>query len=121
MAGKARLFGDEEALEQSLESSDPKTAKAFGRKVKDFDEEVWEENARQIVVEGNLEKFGQNEQLHKFVVGTGDAVLVEASSYDRIWGIGLKANDSRAKRPDTWRGQSWLGFALMEVREELSQ
>lgn len=50
---------------------------------------------------------------------TGDAVLVDASPYDRIWGIGLKADDERALHPNTWQGQNLLGFALMDVREEL--
>ncbi|QDV69021.1 Swarming motility protein YbiA [Rosistilla carotiformis] len=121
MAAKARLFGDEESLLQILESSDPKTAKALGRKVKNFDSSLWDENARRLVTEGNVAKFSQNSHLQEFLLGTGDAVLVEASPYDRIWGIGLKADDDRAKNPVTWQGQNLLGFALMDVREELSK
>src|SRR5262245_20218154 len=41
MAGKARLFGDDATLQQILESPDPKTAKALGRAVKNFDDGVW--------------------------------------------------------------------------------
>jgi len=47
--------------------------------------------------------------------------LVEASPYDRIWGIGLKADDKRATNPLKWRGKNRLGFALMKVRELLSE
>ena len=120
MASKARLFADDETLQQILESADPKTAKALGRKVKNFDDNVWKANCRRLVTEGNVAKFGQNESLRAFLLGTGGQVLVEASPFDRIWGIGLKATDSKAKHPDTWQGQNLLGFALMDVRAELA-
>ena len=50
---------------------------------------------------------------------TGDSVLVEASPYDAIWGIRLAASSPEAQDPMKWRGQNLLGFALMEVRDEL--
>jgi ribA/ribD-fused uncharacterized protein len=46
-------------------------------------------------------------------------VLVEASPYDRIWGIGLGHDHDDVARPTMWRGLNLLGFALMEVRERL--
>lgn len=46
--------------------------------------------------------------------------LVEASPYDRIWGIGLKATDEKAQNPASWQGQNLLGFALMDVRAQWS-
>jgi ribA/ribD-fused uncharacterized protein len=72
-----------------------------------------------IVVAGNLAKFGQHDDLRAFLVGTGRKVLVEASPYDRIWGIGMAAGNPDAHRPSAWRGCNLLGFALMEVRERL--
>ena len=44
---------------------------------------------------------------------------VEASPYDNIWGIRLAASSPEAQDPMKWRGQNLLGFALMEVRDEL--
>jgi ribA/ribD-fused uncharacterized protein len=119
MASKARLFDDQATLREILDSADPKTAKALGRKVKNFDDEVWKEHCRRLVTEGNVAKFGQNDDLQAFLLSTEDQVLVEASPYDRIWGIGRKATDERAKHPDTWQGENLLGFALMDVREAL--
>ncbi len=119
MAEKARLFGDEESEAEILEARDPKTAKALGRSVRGFDGEVWDEHCREIVTRGNVEKFGQNEALRKFLLGTAGAVLVEASPYDRIWGIGLRQSDKHASNPVEWRGTNLLGFALMDVREQL--
>jgi ribA/ribD-fused uncharacterized protein len=54
--------------------------------------------------------------LREYLLGTGDRVLVEASPLDRIWGIGLAADDERAASPDRWRELNLLGFALMQVR-----
>ena len=45
--------------------------------------------------------------------------LAEASPYDAIWGIRLAASSPEARDPMKWRGRNLLGFALMEVRDEL--
>ena len=119
MAGKARLFGDEEMAARVLAAPTPKQAKALGREVRGFDSALWERERFELVVRGNLAKFGQNPQLARFLDGTGDAVIVEASPVDRIWGIGLGEEDERARRPREWRGLNLLGFALMEVRARL--
>jgi ribA/ribD-fused uncharacterized protein len=121
MASKARLFADNESIQQILEAHDPKTAKALGRQVKNFDDKIWNETCRRLVTEGNVAKFSQNEVLRAFLLSTGDHVLVEASPFDRIWGIGLAAKDDKAKHPATWQGQNLLGFALMDVRATLSR
>jgi len=119
MAGKARLFNDEESLLQILESADPKTAKELGRRVKNFDGAKWEANARRLVTEGNIAKFSQNSHLCDFLLATGNTVLVEASPCDQIWGIGLEESDERTKDPAKWQGQNLLGFTLMDVRSRL--
>lgn len=38
---------------------------------------------------------------------------------DRVWGIGLAADDEAAGDPERWRGPNLLGFALMEARHRL--
>lgn len=119
MASKARLFGDQDSVAEILRAPDPKAAKALGRTVKNFDENTWTQHALRFVIEGNVAKFGQNEGLRAFILGTGNIVLVEASPDDRIWGIGLKSDNPEAQHPATWQGQNLLGFALMEVRETL--
>ena len=45
-------------------------------------------------------------------------MLVEASPYDNIWGIRLAASSPRGAGPDK-AAENLLGFALMEVRDEL--
>ena len=38
---------------------------------------------------------------------------------DTIWGIGMQESDSGIANPHNWKGLNQLGFALMEVRDEL--
>ena len=121
MAEKARLFGDEATRAQILKAADPAAAKRLGRRVRGFDEGRWEAERFEIVVRGSRAKFEQNPPLREFLLGTGDRVLVEASPVDRIWGIGMAADDPRAGDPEQWRGLNLLGFALMEARSLLRQ
>jgi hypothetical protein len=67
----------------------------------------------------NAAKFGQHESLKTFLLQTGDRILVEASPFDHIWGIGMAASHPDAEKPENWRGLNLLGFALMEVRSRL--
>ena len=119
MARKARLFGDERAERLALDAPNPALAKKAGRLVRGFDEAVWERERFGIVVEGSVGKFASDGELRSFLLGTGERVLVEASPLDRVWGIGLAADDDRAVDPARWRGANLLGFALMEARGRL--
>jgi ribA/ribD-fused uncharacterized protein len=120
MAGKARLFGDAEAERLVLASDDPGKAKGAGRKVRCFEQDTWAAHRYDLVVAANTAKFGQHPPLRNHLLGTGERVLVEASPYDTIWGIGLSATQPEARHPAQWRGLNLLGFALMDVRRELA-
>ncbi len=119
MARKARLFGDAEAERRALDAANPALAKKAGRLVRGFDEAVWERERFGIVVEGSVRKFASDGELGAYLLGTGERVLVEASPVDRVWGIGLSADDERASDPEHWRGPNLLGFALMRARDDL--
>jgi len=121
MAEKARLFGDERALDRILQSPNPAVAKAAGREVQAFDEEVWADKRWDIVVRANDAKFSQNAPLRDFLLSTGEQVLVEASPVDFVWGTGFAADSPYAEVPSEWTGMNLLGFALMEVRSRLRQ
>ena len=120
MAKKALLFGDDDALAQILNCQLPSDAKAIGRNVKNFDQEVWEKHRFEFVRDGNIHKFGQNEAIKALLLDTHTRVLVEASPFDTVWGIGLGANHKNAHNPAAWNGLNLLGFALMEARDFLS-
>ncbi|WP_280882569.1 NADAR family protein [Streptomyces pseudovenezuelae] len=119
MARKARLFGDAEAERRVLAADHPSQAKKAGRLVRGFDEATWERERFGIVVEGSVHKFAAHAELREFLLTTGTRVLVEASPVDRVWGIGLAADDPAAEDPGRWRGPNLLGFALMEARARL--
>ncbi len=116
---KAQLFGDHDVAAEVLKATSPARAKELGRQVSGFDSEMWTRHRWEIVVSGSLAKFTSDPALTAYLVGTGDAVLVEASPDDRIWGIGLTADDPRAAVPSRWRGLNLLGFALMEARSRI--
>jgi len=120
MAQKALLFDDKKAFRKVVSANTPAEVKALGRKVRNFDEEIWTSKREEIVVQGNLHKFSQNKSLLQFLLATKNKILAEASPLDRIWGIGLSANDEMAKNPKRWKGLNLLGFTLMEVRDLLS-
>ncbi len=119
MAEKARLFGDGEMLTKIMESVNPKEMKAYGRKVRGFEKDVWEDACYGIVKRGNVAKFSQNPELWEYLKRTQKRILVEASPMDRIWGIGMGKTNPDAQNPLKWKGSNLLGFALTEVREQL--
>ena len=119
MHQKAVVFKDNEMAANILRETVPKKMKQFGRKVKNYDDEIWKEKSRKVVEEGNYAKFTQNENMKAYLLSTGDDILAEASPFDKRWGIGLGKNDKRALDPTTWRGGNWLGEALMNVRTKI--
>lgn len=121
MAQKALLFQDNEIFEQIIKVNHPNEAKKLGRAIQHYQEVVWLEHRFEVVVKGNLAKFEQNPELKAFLLNTQERILVEASPVDKIWGIGLSADDESAQKPEQWQGLNLLGFALMEVRQQLSR
>lgn len=117
---KARLFGDEAVAARILAASSPAAAKKLGRAVRNFDDDVWTAHRFEIVVGASVAKFAQNAAPKTYLFGTTPQVLVEASPFDRVWGIGLRASDERAQNPLLWNGLNLLGFALMQARAELA-
>lgn len=120
MHHKALLFKDNATAKKILDTTDPKEQKKLGREVKNFDKQIWDKKAKDIVFAGCYSKFYQNEKLLAILLSTGNKVLVEASPYDKIWGIGLAYDDPRALNKDYWLGTNWLGETLMSVRKDLS-
>lgn len=117
MAQKAILFNDMTVYKKIMNSNHPAEYKKLGRMIHNFDEEIWNSRKSDIVIKGNTAKFSQNEDLKEYLIKTDGRILVEASPYDRIWGIGLAGNDERALNPMKWNGINLLGFCLMEVRD----
>ena len=118
MYWKALLMGDDATAEKILATSGPAEAKALGREVSNFDQEVWDGNCDGVVEKGTLLKFQQDQRLKSILLGTGTRILVEASPNDKVWGIGFNTED--ALRNENQWGENKLGKALMKVREQLA-
>ena len=116
MAQKAILFGDSDTLKEIMDTDNPKTQKSLGRKVKDFDPLRWDRLKLSVVYIGNYAKFTQNPSLKVALMSTGEKTMVEASPYDKVWGIGLDASSPDALDRNTWHGENYLGRALDAVK-----
>lgn len=140
MYHKALLFNDPTTALEILRAPNPRKAKALGRKVANFNEKVWLAHRSPIVEAGTHAKFTRaavpdEAALHRgsgsgsdgaaarrvgpgglraALLETGDRLLVEASPFDPIWGVGFAAADAERNR-EHW-GLNLLGKALMAVR-----
>jgi len=119
MYQKAITFNDTNIARMILETEDPRQQKKLGRAVSPYDDNKWFSVADQIVYCGNKAKFTQIANLRAALLATEGTTLVEASPYDRRWGIGLAADDPRAQDQSQWRGENRLGYILTRLRVEL--
>ena len=121
MASKAHMFADDSTLSAILATDDPREHKRLGRQVRHFDHDSWLHKRENIALRGNMTNASQNEDLRLTLLHTGQRRLAEASPYDNLWGIGLKASDYHEFSPRTWRGSNPLGQTLEYVRETLCE
>lgn len=133
MHHKALLFNDDAMAAKILEAGHPREVKTMGRNVSGFDEKVWNQNRERIVRRASYFKFATplsddglrrgtcadsplvGTTLRALLLSTGPAELVEASPFDRVWGVGFRSENAAENR-ERW-GLNLLGKALMEVRE----
>lgn len=120
MYRKAILFDDKETAEKIIAEKDPHLVKKFGREIKDYNDDVWSLARRDAMFKVNLEKFKQNPGLAIQLLDTGDKVLVEASPYDKVWGVGLAEDDDRILDESNWQGTNLLGNVLENVRKHIA-
>lgn len=132
MWNKAQLAGDEVAARAIMATTSPRKQKQLGRDVEGFAVEAWDKIKLDVVERGNYLKFTQGTNvtsmkmdeegdpvsLKSLLLDTGERELVEASRFDRIWGIGFDAQQALAVPREKW-GQNLLGVALMNVREKV--
>ena len=119
---KAKAFNDNDIAEQILLSNTPKEAKRLGRKVKNFDEEIWVEKRENAMMLALRYKFSeQNPNLFNFIMDKrfDNKEFVEASPFDKIWGIGLSENDDMIHNKKNWKGLNLLGKCLNKIRKEI--
>lgn len=129
MYHKALNGGDTETAALILKTTSPRKQEGLGAKAVGFNEERWCEVRSGIVERGNLLKFRQGTNIvglkmdddgevvksEDLLLGTGKWELVEASPFDRVWGIEFSAEQALSVERELW-GENLLGKALMRVR-----
>lgn len=120
MAQKALVFHDHGSLAEIMLSPDPAEQKALGRAITGYTDDKWDPVARDLTYVGVYAKFTQNLKWKEALLSTGDKIIVEASPYDKKWGIGLSTNVAiRTSGPSEWKGKNWLGQIIMKVRDDI--
>lgn len=119
MYHKALIFLDREIADSIMKTSNPRKIKELGRQVKNYDDNVWHYHRSDVVYAANLLKFEQNQGIMGALADTMGTTLVEAAPNDKIWGIGLAADDPKAQQRETWEGKNLLGEILTQIRVEL--
>jgi ribA/ribD-fused uncharacterized protein len=61
-----------------------------------------------------MSKFSDPDMMQQ-ILATEDRMIVEASPFDKIWGIGFDENNALSAPFSKW-GQNLLGQELMKVR-----
>lgn len=117
---KALKFEDIESAIKILKSETPKEAKKLGRKVKGFNDAEWVDFREEAMIMSLQRKFTENESLKKELLSTKykGKSFVEASPYDKIWGIGFEENDPEIENKRKDWGLNLLGKCLNVVRKE---
>jgi ribA/ribD-fused uncharacterized protein len=118
---KAKFFDDYEIAEQLLSESNPKYAKALGRKVKNFDDTMWAVASFPAMIVVNFAKWNSSPHLKELLISTHPKKLVEASPFDKIWGVGLAQDNDLILDEKNWKGMNLLGKVLMNVRREIME
>ena len=120
-AAELGLTGEvtKEAFEKILKAKSAQSAKAAGKKVKEYKEETWKEKKDEVMKTVLRAKFTQNLELRKKLLDTEDKRLANADSRDKYWGIGTSANTTMAKDPKKWKGENKLGAMLEELRAQI--
>lgn len=84
MYHKAILFNDQKIADEIVREPNPRKQKALGRRVRGFDEEMWNKHREIIVEEGNWWKFTQSKNggLKSLLLETVDRELIEVCAVD---------------------------------------
>ncbi|KAI2783409.1 DUF1768-domain-containing protein [Daldinia loculata] len=139
---KALLFDDPEIAAEVLRCKSPHRARELTKKLKNYDQAVWETHRERILYEANWHKFTSpytprntlpatcelwfdisdealkhSERLKEALLETGDRQIVQASPLDYVWGNGYwwKVSWQRRQR---W-GLNLQGIILMQLRDRI--
>lgn len=105
---QAQKFVGSSHEEQIRLAKTPKQAAEMGRDRSRPLRADWEEVKDDVMREAVLQKFLSHDDIQRALLETGDAELIEKTTYDYYWGCGTNGT-----------GKNMLGQILMEVRSEI--
>jgi len=114
---KALMFGDVATADAIMKITRPIDMKA---KVVGIDKEQWSEHLFNVLVRINVLKAIQHREVMDTLMATGEDILVGASTYDTVLGIGTYAARAKKLTVEEWEGENVLGFAWMAVRDQFN-
>ena len=120
---KAMVFNDWATVQRyALEPfMTPDMAKRHGRRIRGYDDTVWEGVRLTAMCVALHCKFESTPRLAARLLSTGNAPLYECSKYDKVWGTGVALGAFRANWPHVnITGSNLLGKALGTVRSSLT-
>lgn len=120
MMQKAILFKDLDMLDTMNNVVVPAEVKDLGRKVSNFDTDIWDEYKCTCMLFAVKIKLFYCKEFNDEVFNPlyKDLSFVEASPIDKIWGIGLDEDNPAAWNMLTWQGQNLLGKTLDKLRAD---
>ena len=57
--------------------------------------------------------------MRELLLNQQEALFVEASPSDAIWGVGLAENDPLIQQRSTWKGLNLMGYLLTDIVHRL--
>ena len=119
MSCKAKEFNDLTSAQAILNTHNPVQAKSIGKRIKNYNTEVWQRTCNSYMSKGLAAKFTQNKDLYKFLKEMGNKLLIEANPRDCYWGVGLPLHDKDIWNPIKWKGKNELATLLAQLPEKL--
>jgi ribA/ribD-fused uncharacterized protein len=119
-ASKAAYFKDWDSHKLIMSTKSPRKMKEFGKSIKGYDENEWEDTCVEVMLRGVREKILQNQQVRELLISTKNGIIGESTSFDKFWSTGVDILEPTANDVKLWVGKNKLGNCLMRVRDELA-
>jgi hypothetical protein len=116
---KAILFENYDITNRIIEEDDPIKLNELERNFLYFDQKIWQQIMPDFLMEGNILKFLQNEELSKELLETGDAILAQIDDSNLLYGIGSVTTDGLEFNTGNSIGRNLLGKSLMQTRDKI--
>ena len=120
---KAIFFKDDEIANLILNTDNPDRCRKLGRSIKGYNDKEWDKVRYEVFYKYNLMKYTQDEKLQKMLLDPkfDGKVFVEASPYDKIWGIGIGEEVENIEDLEYKWGRNLLGKIITNIRNRIKQ